>query len=100
MKGIQALIGALQRNYDKLCCIVSNTATASAAPNVLDISNDSGSTLNTWKSFTFVCVAGTIDIGTETFPPGTYTFSNGKGLLDSIAYDATGSADCKIIYVI
>ena len=68
-------------------------------PGVLDITNTVGSTLNTWKSFTVVCVAGTVDIGTETFPVGTYSFSNGNGTLNSIAYDASSSTDCKIIFV-
>ena len=68
-------------------------------PGVLDITNTVGSTLNTWKSFTVVCVAGTVDIGTETFPVGTYSFSNGNGTLTSIAYDASSSTDCKIIFV-
>ena len=68
-------------------------------PGVLDITNTVGSTLNTWNSFTFVCVAGTVDIGTETFPVGTYSFSNGNGTLNSIAYDASSSTDCKIIFV-
>jgi hypothetical protein len=68
-------------------------------PGVLDITNTAGSTLEVWKSFTVVCVAGTVDIGTETFPVGTYSFSNGNGTLTSIAYDASSSTDCKIIFV-
>lgn len=68
-------------------------------PGVLDITNTAGSTLNTWESFTIVCVAGTVDIGTETFPVGTYSFSNSNGTLTSIAYDASSSTDCKIIFV-
>ena len=72
---------------------------AASTPGVLDITNTVGSTLNTWKSFTVVCVAGTVDIGTETFPVGTYSFSNGNGTLNSIAYDASSSTDCKIIFV-
>ena len=74
------------------------TSTAST-PGVLDITNTVGSTLNTWKSFTVVCVAGTVDIGTETFPVGTYSFANGNGTLNSIAYDASSSTDCKIIFI-
>jgi polyisoprenoid-binding protein YceI len=68
-------------------------------PGVLDITNTAGSTLNTWRSFTVVCVAGTVDIGTETFPVGTYSFTNSNGTLTSIAYDASSSTDCKIIFV-
>tara|TARA_R110002126_G_scaffold276162_1_gene421688 strand:- start:540 stop:884 length:345 start_codon:yes stop_codon:yes gene_type:complete len=71
-----------------------------ATPGVLDITGIASTTLNTWKSFTFVCVAGTIDIIGQTFPAGTYSFSNGKGTLTSIAYDASAATDCKIIYVI
>ena len=70
-----------------------------ATPGVLNITGIAGTTLNTWKSFTVVCVAGTVDIGTETFPVGTYSFSNGNGTLTSIAYDASSSTDCKIIFV-
>jgi hypothetical protein len=69
-------------------------------PGVLDITGTAGTTLNTYKSFTIVCVDGTVDIQGETFPPGAYTFSNDNGKLHGIAYDATASADCKIIYVI
>jgi hypothetical protein len=83
--------------------ISDNTGTSgkspASTPGVLDITNTAGSTLNTWKSFTVVCVAGTVDIGTETFPVGTYSFSNGNGTLNSIAYDASSSTDCKIIFV-
>lgn len=68
-------------------------------PGVLDISGTAGSTLATWKSFTIVCVVGTFDFEAATFPPGAYTFSNDNGTLASIAYDATASADCKIIYI-
>tara|TARA_R110002096_G_scaffold398659_2_gene594782 strand:+ start:38 stop:358 length:321 start_codon:yes stop_codon:yes gene_type:complete len=75
------------------------TSSVTATPGVLDITNTVGSTLNTWKSFTVVCVAGTVDIGTETFPVGTYSFSNSNGTLTSIAYDASSSTDCKIIFV-
>jgi len=88
------------KNIGLLAKIISAITifTDPAVPGVLDITGV-GSTVDTWKSFTFVCVAGTIDIGTETFPPGAYTFSNGKGSLDSIDYDASGSTDCKIIYI-
>jgi len=75
------------------------TFTESATPSVLDISGLAGSTVATWKSFTIVCIDGTFDFEAATFPPGAYTFSNGNGTLASIAYDATGSADCKIIYI-
>ena len=68
-------------------------------PGVLGITNTAGSTPETWKSFTFVCVAGTVTIDGEVFPIGTYTFSNGNGTLTSIAYDASSSTDCKIIFV-
>ena len=44
-------------------------------------------------------IDGTFDFEAATFPTGAYTFSNGNGTLASIAYDATGSADCKIIYI-
>mgnify|MGYP006936331620 FL=1 len=88
-----------------LQAIANNTRTPGVladktrTPGVLDITNTAGSTLGTWQSFTFVCVAGTVDIGTETFPVGTYSFSNGNGTLTSIAYDASNSTDCKIIFV-
>ena len=49
--------------------------------------------------YTFVCVEGTVTIDGEVFPIGTYTFSNGNGTLTSIAYDASSSTDCKIIFV-
>ena len=75
------------------------TFTESATPSVIDISGLAGSTVSTWKSFTIVCIDGTFDFEAATFPPGAFTFSNGNGTLDSIAYDATASADCKIIYI-
>lgn len=85
----------------KIVTLFTNTIalfTGPATPAVLNITA-AGTTNAAWKSFTFVCVVGTVDIGTETFPPGAYSFSNGKGTLHSIAYDATASADCKIIYI-
>ena len=92
----KVLIG-LQSISDK---IRSSGGGEPATPGVLDITGIASTTLNTWKSFTFVCVAGTIDIIGQTFPAGTYSFSNGKGTLTSIAYDASAATDCKIIYVI
>lgn len=93
---LKVLLG-LQSISDSI--INSNLYPKTGTPGVLDITNTAGSTLNTWKSFTVVCVAGTVDIGTETFPVGTYSFSNGNGTLTSIAYDASSSTDCKIIFV-
>ena len=80
--------------------IDSSGGITALTPGVLDITGTSGTTLNTYKSFTIVCVDGTVDIQGETFPPGAYTFSNDNGNLHGIAYNALGSADCKIIYVI
>jgi hypothetical protein len=98
LKGLQNVSDNTQL-LGTLVTVMQRTLTSTASPGVLDITNTVGSTLNTWKSFTVVCVAGTVDIGTETFPVGTYSFSNGNGTLTSIAYDASSSTDCKIIFV-
>ena len=79
--------------------IDSSGGITALTPGVLDISGLAGTTPSTYKSFTIVCVVGTVDIQGETFPPGAYTFSNENGTLHSIAYDASASADCKIIYI-
>ena len=71
--------------------------TAPQAPSVLDITGNVAVTDPAWKSFTFVVNSGTILIDGQVFQRGTYTYSNGDGTLDSISYDATGSADCKLM---
>lgn len=91
LKGLQAIANNTGSS--------GSPVTPTASPGVLDITNTVGSTSNTWRSFTVVCVAGTVDIGTETFPVGTYSFTNSNGTLTSIAYDASSSTDCKIIFV-
>ena len=70
--------------------------TASQTPSVIDISNASGNTLATWKSFTFVVFIGSIDIDGESFKAGTYGFENIGGL-GVISYDASASGDAKIM---
>jgi len=72
--------------------------TTVATPNVLDISSLTGSTLNTWKSFTFIVGAGTILINGVTFGVGTYTWDNSPGTLNPLSYDASLSTDAKIIF--
>tara|TARA_R110000772_G_scaffold70328_4_gene154772 strand:+ start:367 stop:711 length:345 start_codon:yes stop_codon:yes gene_type:complete len=69
-------------------------------PGVQNITNAVGTTPSTWKSFTVVCLDGIVEISSQEFPPGAYTFSNDNGTLNGVTYDATASADCKIIYVI
>ena len=66
-------------------------------PSVNDISGVSGNTLTTWKSFTFVVFEGTIEIDGQVFQRGSYTFSNGDGVLAAISYDATASTDSKLM---
>jgi len=89
----------LQLNTISVANIDTKLTAAARTPGVLGITNTAGSTLGTWRSFTFVCVAGTVTIDGEVFPIGTYTFSNSNGTLTSIAYDASSSTDCKIIFV-
>ncbi len=79
--------------------ILNNTLSKTLTPGVLNITGATGTTLNTYRSFTFVCVAGTVTIDGEVFPIGTYTFSNNNGTLNSMSYDASTSTDCKIIFV-
>ena len=93
---LKVLLG-LQSISDSI--INSNLSPKTGTPGVLDITNTAGSTPGTWKSFTFVCVAGTVTIDGEVFPTGTYSFSNGNGTLNSISYDASTSTDCKITFI-
>ena len=67
-------------------------------PSVLNISTLAGSSLATWRSFVFVVKQGTIDIGGETLPVGTYGYGNDTfGTLAAIAYDASASTDATIL---
>ena len=70
---------------------------ATQTPSAMDISGLSGNTLATWHSFTFVVFVGTIDIDGETFGEGTYSYGNGAGILNAMAYDATGSSNTKLM---
>jgi len=79
--------------------ILNNTVSKTLTPGVLSITGTTGTTLSTYRSFTFVCVAGTVTIDGEVFPTGSYSFSNSNGTLNSISYDASTSTDCKIIFV-
>jgi hypothetical protein len=63
-----------------------------------EITGTTGSTNDVFKSVTFVNVAGTIRIaGSSALPAGTYSFNSPNGTL-AIAFDATGSTDCKLFY--
>ena len=79
--------------------ILNNTLSKTLTPGVLNITGATGTTLSTYRSFTFICAAGTVTIDGEVFPIGTYTFSNSNGTLNSISYDASTSTDCKIIFI-
>jgi hypothetical protein len=70
---------------------------ATQTPSTLDISFTIANTLGTWRSVTFVVAQGTCIIGGVTFGVGTYTFSNGAGLLNAISYNAVGSNNTKLL---
>tara|TARA_R110001592_G_scaffold243219_1_gene504149 strand:+ start:915 stop:1256 length:342 start_codon:yes stop_codon:yes gene_type:complete len=93
---LKVLLG-LQSISDSI--VNSNLSPKTKTPGVLDITNTAGSTPGTWQSFSFVCVAGTVTIGGEVFPTGSYSFSNSNGTLNSISYDASTSTDCKITFI-
>jgi hypothetical protein len=71
---------------------------APQTPSTLDISGTTVlATPATWRSVTFVVVQGNCIIDGVSFGVGTYTFSNGAGLLNSFSYDATGSTNTKLL---
>jgi hypothetical protein len=66
-------------------------------PATADLTGLAGTTSATWKSITFVNIAGTLIIDGVSFPEGTYSFNNPNGTLSPISYDATGSTNCKLL---
>lgn len=92
------VLKGLQKVSDNTAKIKGAVATVENVGS-LDITGATGTTDSSYKSVTFINVAGTIRIqGSNPLPAGTYSFNNPEGTLAPISYVCTGSTDCTLFY--